>query len=818
MKRLPLLLTSIACVSAAAASSYLVKGTVLDLQDQPNIGVLCKTYCIADSTATSISTATGKEGEFEMPLSKAGEYRLELSGIGMKDTSLVYTVNPQDSVTVLPPITLETDAETLNEVVVTAVRPIIQSDGATLTYNVEDDPTSKSNSTLEMLRKVPMVTVDAEDNIKIKGESNFKIYVNGKEDPMMSSDPKNVLKALPASTIKKFEVITEPGAKYSAEGVGGILNIITVAPTSVEGYLANISGTFGNRMWGLTGYGRTKVNKITASANVSYYGNSVSRMAQEREIDITYTDPEEIARRLQISDGGKPTNGNWNANLNVSWEPDTLNLFTLSGYIGQYTYNTRAHEKTYAFGLDENTIWDYRSVNRDKYSGLWSGFTASYQHNFPGEGHNITMSYMLNYGWNKNYTSFGYEEIFNLPGVAQTNANKERSSNLEHTAQIDYTLPFLSKYKLEAGAKANWRPNTSLKETLYGPDRDQLQVFDPATVKLRQVNDVIAAYLSLNGTWSKFTGKAGVRYEHTRLGAKYRLGDYPDYMTKLNDVVPNAAFSYNFSHASSMRLALQMRISRPNASQLNPYEYSSAPGMVNTGNPDLKSSKFNNLNLTYSNYGMKFGGSVSLGYSQNDNSIEQYFYQEEGTFYTSYMNIGHVRKWSIDLNGNWSITNNLRLSLSGTARYESYFANLGTQGDVRKKGWVGNYNVSVDYTTPSKIRFSAYAGGMTKWLSLQIDGDGWDYHGLSISRSFLKEDRLNLTLQGNNFFHPTNKMTFNVVSDGMVGVQKMKMPMWSVNFSISYRFGGLRADVKQTANRLEAGDMPQGAPASGLKN
>ena len=116
----------------------------------------------------------------------------------------------------------------LDAVTVVAKKPLVKTDIDKLSYDVESDPESKTNNILEMLRKVPMVTVDGQDNIKVNNSSSFKVYVNGKPNNMMSNNPSEVLKSMPANTIKKIEVITNPGPKYDAEGVGGILNIITV--------------------------------------------------------------------------------------------------------------------------------------------------------------------------------------------------------------------------------------------------------------------------------------------------------------------------------------------------------------------------------------------------------------------------------------------------------------------------------------------------------------------------------------------------------------------------------------------------------------
>ena len=130
----------------------------------------------------------------------------------------------------------------LQDVVVVQQKSLVKSDIDKLTYDIESDPDSKSNTILEMLRKIPMVTVDGEDNIQVNGSSSFKVYVNNKPNQMMSNNPKEVLKSMPATSIKKIEVITNPGPKYDAEGVGGILNIITHSQ-GIEGYTATFSGS-----------------------------------------------------------------------------------------------------------------------------------------------------------------------------------------------------------------------------------------------------------------------------------------------------------------------------------------------------------------------------------------------------------------------------------------------------------------------------------------------------------------------------------------------------------------------------------------------
>ena len=124
-------------------------------------------------------------------------------------------------------LTLKQSSVELGEVQVVADKPLVKVEADKLSYNAESDPDTKSSNALDMLKKVPLITVDGEDNVQLKGSSNYKVFVNGKPSTMASNNTKDFLRNLPASSIKNIEVITSPGAKYDAEGVGGIINIVT---------------------------------------------------------------------------------------------------------------------------------------------------------------------------------------------------------------------------------------------------------------------------------------------------------------------------------------------------------------------------------------------------------------------------------------------------------------------------------------------------------------------------------------------------------------------------------------------------------------
>ena len=171
---------------------------------------------------------TDAEGRFSEKIDSIGRYRILISSVGKKPIKREFYLSDTDSIADLGVLYTREESELLKGVEIVVQKPLVKSDPDKITYSIENDPDSKTSTTMDMLRKVPMVTVDGEDNIKVKGSSSFKIYVNGKPNAMMSTNPKEVLKSLPANSVKEIEVITEPGAKYDAEGIGGILNIVTV--------------------------------------------------------------------------------------------------------------------------------------------------------------------------------------------------------------------------------------------------------------------------------------------------------------------------------------------------------------------------------------------------------------------------------------------------------------------------------------------------------------------------------------------------------------------------------------------------------------
>lgn len=804
--------TSIVTV-CTAASDFIVRGVVTAASDNtPCPGVLYRVYADNDTVLPVLSNVADSLGRFVQPIDSAGHYTLRTEFIGTAPVEKEFTVSVDKPVADLDTLRLRDSSAMLEELVVTSAKPLIESDGATLTYNMTEDPMAQGNSVMEMLRKVPMVTVDAEENIKVKGQSNFKIYLNGKEDPMLSGDPKTILKSMPASTIKKIEVITEPGAKYDAEGTGGILNIVTIAKQNLEGVMTNLSAWVNRSSVGGSGYVRTKVGNVTGSVNVSY-NHSIDN---SEYTSFTWLEnlTSETDHRRETEGRGHNRYSYTGGGFNLSWEPDTLNLFTLEANIGYNRSKSYTSQIMRMLDAEGGLRWNFDRDYTSLWSGIWSSAQASYQHTFGKQGHHIVVSYQYSFNTGENSSVIESHDFFNYEEMFPWRRNQNDNHSNRHTLQIDYANPLSDKHLIEAGAKGNLNRSDAMSAPWYGTTPDNMAIDEAGHVSMAQYQNIYALYASYTGSFSKWSTRVGLRYEHTNMGIDYFTSGYESFGTNLNDWVPNASLTYKLTGMQNFRLAYQMRISRPGIYSVNPYRNTMTVGEVSYGNPDLKSQKSHWFSLSYNNYGGNVGGSASLGYSHVGNQITNYSFMQDNIMHNTYANIGSYDSWNLSGNMQWTIIQDMSISLSGYLEWENYKADTPM---LRRKrhGWYWNYNVNWDYRLPCKLRISAYGGQGSRWITLDSEGQGWYYYGLSLARSFLKDDALTVNLFGQSFLptHRVNRYTSS--GEGLQQGSWYRSPQWYAGMSVSWRFGKLNSDVKRTGARIEAESETSGQSTGG---
>lgn len=807
MGRLLLLIVAMAA-SLAVNAQYGVTCQVNDSTGEGEPYATVRIYAAADTSKVLLTGVTEGDGSFKQKLTKAGKYAFVVTAVGKTPERKEFEVSASKPEANLGTLVLHTAGNVLAGVTVSAQAPLVSNEIDRLSYNVQSDAESKTQTIFEMLRKVPLVTVDGQDNITVKGSSNFKIYKNGHPDPSMSQNPKEVLKSIPASMIKKIEVITEPGAKYDAEGVTAILNIVTVTGITVNG----VTGTVGV---GVSSYGdpnvntylTTQVGKLVTSLNYGYNhtGSRSQRNSSESEYEYVESGNRQVSRQANTSTS---TNVHY-GNIESSFEPDTLNLFTLS--FGGWFYKYNATSEGFAGMLDRmgNTLWSYGTHERDKGNSYYD-FSGrfDYQHKTHVKDETLTLSYLLSTSRGTTDTEQTFDDVVGTTPVAYNGYDNIGKGNFaEHTLQFDWTRPFAKYHKFETGVKYIYRKNNShTVMDYYGVDgMDTDTRFDHLT-------QVAAAYASYTFSKDKWSARAGLRYEYSYLSAKYPDGSQPNYHRNLGDWVPSASVNYKFSMANSLKLAFATRINRPGISYLNPAVVST-PTTESFGDSKLGSSRYYSTTVTFMHIGAKFTFNVSPTFSFTNNQICSVQYVSGGKIVSTYANEEKARRAGVGAYVQWQVFKSTSLSLNAQTSYD-YDEN--SNRNLKAEGWSYSAFGQISQQLPWKLRVSG-GGGLFKgspYLYGHSSGNGYYY--LSLQRSFLKEDRLTVRLSGSNPFSPLHRKYTSYVDRGdYVGLTKMRWVNRDFRLSVSYRFGSLNASVKKTNTTIENSDVVGGGNRGG---
>lgn len=816
-----------------AAPLFQIKGVLLDSLTQEGEPYATIKIVKKEAPAHALKMlVTDMKGKFQEKVPGTGNFVMTISSIGRNTIVKDFTVKAGEKVVDFGTLYITDASNELGQVEVVAQKPLVKADIDKIEYNVQDDPDSKSNSVLEMLRKVPLVTVDGEDNIKVNGSSSFKVYVNGKPNNMMSNNPTEVLKSMPANSIKHIEVITNPGPKYDAEGVGGILNIVTVG-SGLEGYTATFSGNVSNMGAGGGLFGTIKSGKLTVSAryNYNYSDRPRSYSGGTRRTVGAITDG---SSDLDYSGDSKGHGNFQSGSMEASYEIDTLRLITMSFGLWGGGNNSNGLSNTFATmpGTGDD-LYQYVSNNRNKSSWYSIDGGIDYQRMFHVKDRMLTFSYKINTRpeSSDSYSTYDYDMEDVVPDwqdfmKRMKNQHNDGSQNTtEHTFQADYTTPIGKIHTLEAGAKYILRDNSSEDDRYEQATATQADYeFDnDHSSHYKHQNDILAAYLGYGLKVKKISGRLGMRYEHTKQEVKYLLGKGDNFDKNFDDLVPSASIGYKLTDMSNLRLGYNMRIYRPGIWYLNPYLDDSNPTNISQGNSHLDSEKSHSFNLSYSNFTQKFNINLSARYSFTNNSIERVTEQKKDTdipglqnptgkevLYSTYQNIGKSKNASLSAYVNWNATSNTRIYAN---LYGNYTYMEGANG-LKNDGWNLFAYGGAQQSLPHDWRISLNIYGQTPWIMLQGKGSSFFDYGLSVNKSFLKK-RLTLSAFASNFFKKYMHPTSSIEGVGFIQDSWNRYTRQRFGMSISYRIGELRASVKKAARTISNDDVKSGGGEGG---
>lgn len=823
-----LLIPVLAAAQNTANTSFQVKGILLDSLTREGEPYATIKIVKKEAPAKALKMlVTDMKGQFREKVPGTGNFVMTVTSVGRAPIVKDFTVKAGEKLVDFGTLYIVDASNELGQVEIIAQKPLVKADIDKIEYNVQDDPDAQSNSVLEMLRKVPLVTVDGEDNIQVNGSSSFKVYVNGKPNNMMSNNPTEVLKSMPANSIKHIEVITNPGPKYDAEGVGGILNIVTVG-RGLEGYTATFSANVSNRGAGGGAFGTIKSGKLTVSARYNYNYNDQPHNYNSGSQRVMPGAVTENSSNLDYDGSSKGHDSFQSGSMEASYEIDTLRLVTMSFGLwggGNKSDGSTGYTATSPENISAVPIYSYSAFNRSKSSWYSIDGGIDYQRLFKVKDRMLTFSYKINTRPQTSdaYTEYEIDNGYNpdwadyLKRLKNLHNDGEQNTT-EHTFQADYTTPIGKLHTLEAGAKYILRNNSSENDRFDADDTGKYEYNKEQSSHYKHLNDIIAAYLGYGLKVKRISGRLGLRYEHTIQDVKYLVGRGEDFTKNFDDVVPSASIGYKLTDMSNLRLGYNMRIYRPGIWALNPYLNDADPSYISRGNPELDSEKNHAFNLSYSNFTQKFNVNISARYSFTNNSAENVTRLMPDTeieglknptgkdvLYSTYANIGKTRYASVNGYVNWNATPRTRIYMNMSGNY-SYLE--GSEG-MRNDGWSLFAYGGAQHTLPHDWRISMNVFGQTPWIMLQGKGSSFFDYGLSVNKSFLNK-RLTLSAFASNFFKKYMNQSSTTEGSGFVRESNYKYSRQRFGVSVSYRIGELKASVKKAARTISNDDVKSG--------
>jgi len=779
-----------------------IKGVVTDSVSGEGISYV--TISIQTGEGVIKRLASDASGKFSFSLDSVGTYDVIFHSIGYRVLVKRITLDESISKTDLGAIALKHSVEEIKEVTVAVQKPLIRTEPDKIVYSLETDPESKTSNVLEMLRKIPLLSVDGEDNIEMKGSSNFKILINGKSSAMVSQNPKEVLRSLPASSVKDIEVITDPSSKYEAEGTAGIINIIT-NKNQLEGFLGRSSAGVDSR-GGYNGgiYATSKINKFGFSLNYNYnkYKQPESESESYRENYLSTTN------RYTETEGYNKNTGRYNFLMGeASYEIDTLNLISMSffGYSGEFS--GPGYSLTSDYDLNRDLTRQFENIiHSNNEFGSLSG-NIDYQRTFDKPDKTFTVSYRLD----NSPRDTEYKNAIN--GILDYSSYDQKTINdavgREHTFQIDYYDPVTKVHQIETGIKYILRQNKS--------DSDVLK-FNEETgewkTDLTRVNDldydqhIVGIYGGYVVKLKKINIKTGVRAEITKNDGVFKSAQNTDFSNNMFDLIPYITLSKNLKNGQNIKLSYTQRLSRPGIWYLNPFYDDSDPLNVRYGNPNLDAEKRHTFNFTYGKFTPKVNFNLNLTSAFENNSITSVTtLQPDGVSVTTYENIGKYQNYSCYIYGSVKAGKKLSFNTNLGGYYTIMESN--NEQNLNNEGFRYRGTLSMRYNTWENGTFSVYGGVYSPSIMLQGESSRYSYSSVAFSQA-LFDKKLRINLSVSDPFRERMKYSNTLEDDTFYRKSKSYNYNRTFRVYVSYQIGQMKEQIKKARRSIKNDDLKSG--------
>lgn len=763
------------------------------------------------------STADNK-GAFKLINVADGKYKLLIEFIGYKryekDNIVVSKENPNVE---LGDIFLLIKNTNLKEVNITADKSYIENKIDKTVYNAEKDITSQGGVAADILKKVPQVSVDVDGNVELQGNSNIRFLINGKPSVLFGSNIVDVLQSIPASQIQSIELITSPGAKYDAEGTGGIINII-LKKSEAHGINGNISLTGGTRLE--NGSVNLNMRRGKFGVNVFCSGNAQLLSTTVNSMNRTSQDSSTSASLIQNGTSKFQRQG-FQSGIGFDWDltpKDNISATLGYDYFGNSNTGSAGRQNILndSAGNQLSDINDMviTSSKFHEYSYDWD---LGYKRKFKKEDQELEFHVSSSNG--NIFTYYDEAQKFITPDSTYYSSygNNPGIEN-EMDVEINYTQPLGWDATLEAGGKTEFDHIQSTSDVyllnLFSGNYDY-NTYQSNSVDFKRT--IYAGYLSATFKVLKLLDiKAGCRDEYTEATADYsNAGKFN--MSPYNTVVPSMVISRTFKKKQMLKISYTHRIERPDYRDMNPFVNASDPKNITTGNPNLQPEIGDKVELGYSQT-FKNGSTINpvMFYRGNKNDIQSYtvYYPTFTVGDTTYTNVAVSTRENIGREDNFGLSIfasvpvtkklNLRTNISCFKRYIN--TGFATGGNIH--GFNSRSNLNVSYQLSSTLILELLGNYNSSRINAQGTMPAFYTYNFAFRKQLFNK-KASIAFTATNFFSKYIYQKTTLTGEDFTIDNTRQLPYRSFGINLTYKFGKMEFKKEKETEDINLTSPPE---------
>ncbi|WP_425391951.1 TonB-dependent receptor domain-containing protein [Ekhidna sp.] len=779
-------------------------GTVVDESNEPVPYATVRMLNVADEKLVD-GTIAEEDGKWVIKNVIEGEFNIVISFMGYETiTKGPFEVTGKGESYDLGQIVLTSSTTELDQVVVEGQRELIEDRVDRVVYNASQDNTTAGGDASDVLRRVPLLSVDLEGNVSLRGSSNITVLIDGKPSTITAGNLADALKQIPADEIESVEVITSPSARYDAEGTGGIINIIT-KKNNLQGGTLSINSGVGYRgsNLGLNAGYRTGKLGLSLGGN-GFAGYNIIGSIDNEQI-VTDEFGNELSRTNQFAE---TVSSRISGRYNFGWDYTFNKYHFIGGGINYRIFDARTDQDD---RLTETTDSNgTRSLVQDVFTLTNSNsvdINFNYIRSFEKKGKEISLISL--YSEDRRNNDFTIENLSG--GNPSDTKNENISFNKEFTLQLDYVEPIGDKARFETGAKNISRTVTSDFQLFQRQNDEPYTEIQGASFSnfFSYNQNVTAGFVSgLMELPSDFTIQAGGRYEYTTITANFSDGvnlDIADYGT----FVPSINMSRKLKNNLTLKFGYSRRIARPSLQFLNPNIDAANPLDISQGNPDLLPEFTDQFELSFSRFKRTTSLNISAFVRSTNGSIQAV--REtigQDTVYTTYQNIGEEDAYGINAFG--SIRKG-KLTLNGGI--DAFYSVLTNNIDdplfnAQNEGFVFNTRLFGSYKLTDRWVLQMFGFYRSSRVQLQGFTNPFYIYSLSINRNF-KNDKGSIGIGANNFATPRSFLDSEVTTPFLTQRSTRELQLLNFRVNFSYRIGKLTQRASKKVRKVSNDDLKE---------